>query len=144
MRRFLDANVLFTAAISVDGASRAIMDLAGASACTVVSSAYAMDEAVRNIEAKRDRYLADLEALLEWVKRMPEAGPAQLARARAIVHEKDAPILAAAIASGANVLVTGDRRHFGQLYGEKVETLEILPPRQALESILATMASREA
>ena len=51
--------------------------------------------------------------------------------------EKDAPILAAAAQTKADILVTGDRTDFGGLYERKLRGVEILPPRAALERILA-------
>jgi uncharacterized protein len=136
VRLFLDANVLFTAAISSEGVSRGITDVARAGACVLVSSAYAVDEATRNVRVKYQRHLIELEAILEHVERVSEAGPPHVVLAGAVVHPKDVPILAAAIAASADILVTGDRRHFGHLYGEIVEAVEVLPPRQALERII--------
>ena len=137
MRLFLDANVLFTAAISEQGVSRGITDLARAGACVLLSSAYAIDEATRNVHIKYLRHVIELEAILEHVERVSEPGPRHLVQARALVHPKDVPILGAAMAAGVDILVTGDRRHFGDLYGRIVGTAEVLPPRQALERIIA-------
>jgi predicted nucleic acid-binding protein len=46
--------------------------------------------------------------------------------------DKDAPILAAAIAAGATHLITGDRRHFGPFFGERIGGVLVLPPRDDL------------
>lgn len=49
---------------------------------------------------------------------------------------KDAPVLAAAIASGADVLVTGDRMHFGHLFGRRGRGVKVLSPADALGLLL--------
>lgn len=45
---------------------------------------------------------------------------------------KDAPVLGAAVRSGADYLVTGDARHFGHLFGASVGGVRILTPAAAL------------
>lgn len=137
MRLFLDANVLFTAAISAQGVSRGITELARAGACVLLSSPYAIDEATRNVRVKYHRHVIDLDAILQHVERVSEPRPQHLVQARALVPAKDVPILGAAMTAGADILVTGDRRHFGDLYGQVVGAVEVLPPRQALERIIA-------
>lgn len=50
---------------------------------------------------------------------------------------KDAPILAAAVQARADGLVTGDRTHFGPLYGRRFEGVLVLSPAEALARLLA-------
>ena len=57
-----------------------------------------------------DRYLE----LMERVRQVG-AGDGQLEWAAQLVAAKDAPVLAAAVMAGAEVLVTGDLKHFGHL-----------------------------
>jgi uncharacterized protein len=52
MRVFMDANVLFAAAISPEGRSAALFTLAQRGACTLLTSAHAAAEARRNLEAR--------------------------------------------------------------------------------------------
>lgn len=47
---------------------------------------------------------------------------------------KDTPILLAALAAGASHLLTGDRRHFGHLFGKSVGGVKILMPATYLKS----------
>ena len=49
---------------------------------------------------------------------------------------KGTPILAAAGAAGVDMLVTGDRTHFGHLYGKTVGRLRVLTLRDTLASLL--------
>ncbi len=46
---------------------------------------------------------------------------------------KDQPILLAAINGKADYLLTGDIRHFGHLYGKRIEGVLVLRPRQYFE-----------
>ena len=50
-----------------------------------------------------------------------------------ILVEKDRPILSAALSAHANFLLTGDKNHFGHLYGTSVKETLILPPGTFLE-----------
>lgn len=48
--------------------------------------------------------------------------------------EKDLPILRAAVASSATRLVTGDRKHFGHLFGQTVAGVLLFRPVELLAS----------
>jgi hypothetical protein len=48
---------------------------------------------------------------------------------------KDRPVLAAAIRLGCDALVTGDRTHFGPLYGRTIHGVRIHSPRSLAEQI---------
>ena len=61
MRVFLDANVLFAAAISPEGRSAALFVLAEHRACTLLTSAHAMTEARRNLEGRYPNALERFE-----------------------------------------------------------------------------------
>jgi predicted nucleic acid-binding protein len=136
-RLFLDANVLFTATITPDGVSRTLFELARIDACFPLTSSFALDEARRNVRAKYPAHMQTLEALAEQIELVAEAEAALVAWAADLLPLKDAPILAAAVAARADVLVTGDRRHFGVLFEKTLDGVTILPPRQALEQVLA-------
>jgi len=135
-RAFLDANVLFTAAISPEGAGRALFRLARTERCTLLTTVYARDEALRNVRVKRPDCEVALGALLRAVAIVEGADVRSVAWAEALLPAKDAPILAAAVEAGAGMLVTGDRRHFGALFGTSVGGVTVLPPRAALERLL--------
>jgi len=133
---FLDANVLFTAAISPDGASRALVRSSVMGACRLAASPFAIDEARRNVVSKRADHLADLDEVLACIECLADAHPALSTWAGRYVAAKDAPILAAAVGARADVLVTGDRRHFGYLFGRAVHGTRIEPPRDGLRPVL--------
>lgn len=77
-----------------------------------------------------------MTAIATDIEVVPEADPTLVAWSAGRLPPKDAPILAAAIAAKAHVLVTGDRRHFGTHYGKSLKGVTILPPRDALERLL--------
>lgn len=135
---FLDANVLFSAAHNPHGNARALFTLVSNRIVTLLCSRFARDEAVRNIELKFPRCREALAALLEVIEQVPEPPPSLIRIAIAAgLPDKDAPILAAAIAARVDVLVTGDKRHFGDFLGHRVEGVLILPPADTLALVLA-------
>jgi uncharacterized protein len=142
MRIFLDANILFSAVHGTESPLRAFFHLAEAEICELLASPYALDEARRNIARKHPGKSADLEQLIGQITVCREAGAESVRWARSTgLPLKDAPILAAAVQARADILVTGDRADFGSLYERNLRGVEVLPPRTALERILA--AARE-
>ena len=138
MRLFLDANVIFTAAHNPVGRSSALFGLARHGVCVLSTSPHAAAEAQRNLRVKYPETLPRLQVLMSQIETVPEAPPADVAWAiEQGLPLKDAPVLAAALASGADALVTGDRTHFGHLFGRKVRTLVVLTPAAALARLLA-------
>jgi predicted nucleic acid-binding protein len=137
VRLFLDANVLFTAAHNPAGRSAAIFQLAGAGACSLISSPHALEEARRNLRVKYPGAMDAFERLVAVCSVEPEASSKDLSWAlEQGLPEKDAPILAAAVQARCGVLVTGDRTHFGALYGRHVRGVEVLSPADALARLL--------
>ncbi len=49
--------------------------------------------------------------------------------------QKDQSVLAAAIQLGCNVLLTGDRAHLGQLYGQTISGVTIHSPASLAETL---------
>ena len=128
-RLFLDANVLFSAAYRKDAGVRKLW---GLPQTELVTSAYAAEEARRNLGAPEQR--AELEGLLETVHvSNPLADPAGHPGIEASgLPKKDLPILRAAVAAVATHLVTGDRRHFGALFGKEVAGVLVVRPADHL------------
>ena len=121
---FLDANILFSAAYRSDAGIKRLWKLSGA---RLITSAYAAEEARRNLGYPEQR--EDLEGLLDSVEVVTTALPAEhLLYSTVKLPEKDQPILLAAIGTGATHLLTGDFRHFGPYYGERIQGVLILPP----------------
>jgi predicted nucleic acid-binding protein len=119
----LDANVLFSAAYRHDAGLRQLFKLRRA---TLITSAYAVEEARRNLSTSQQR--KDLEQLCASMEIVPVAmdEPPQLADID--LPESDRPILGAAISARATHLLTGDAKDFGRYYGQTVEGVKIMPP----------------
>ncbi len=142
MRVFVDANVLFAAAISPEGRSAALFLLSKRRVCTLLISAHAVTEAQRNIEGRYPTALGRFERLKKNVTIVPEASSLRVAWARQQrLPDEDAPILAAAAEASAEVLVTGDRSHFGHLFGHTLEGVRVLSLADTLD-LLAGHRSR--
>lgn len=133
MRIFLDANILFSAA-KTDGAVRHLLSLLVHGRHELWADGYVVEEARRNLGLKSPESIAALEALLKIVSLGPVAAP-RGAGAALQLPEKDRPVLEAAIRHMCDILVTGDRTHFGRLYGSVVEGVEILAPAALAEKL---------
>ena len=120
-RLFLDANVLFSAAYRSD---TGLLELWKLREVVLCSSRYALEEARINLsnEVQRTRLVR-----LAGKVRLFDAGERELPHGVAL-PEKDVPILLAAIEANATHLLTGDIRHFGSLFGKRVEGILVLPP----------------
>jgi uncharacterized protein len=125
-RVFLDANVLYSAAyLELAGLTR----LWNFDDTQLLSSAYAIEEAKRNLATDRPEAVSRLNWLLESVSTID--APQGLKLQETIrLDPKDQPILLAAIHGKAGYLLTGDARHFEHLYGKRTEGVLILRPAQ--------------
>jgi predicted nucleic acid-binding protein len=100
------------------------------------TSAFAHEEAVRNIHNNAPEKLADLTVLMKQVEILPEPHPKWVTWAAALpLARKDAPVLAAALQGKVDIFVTGDRRDFGHLFGQVLEGAKVLTPADALEAV---------
>lgn len=134
MRIFLDANILFSAAKS-DGAIRELLVRTRAAGHVLCADAYVVAEAMRNIALKYPRDLPTLNSILSGIE-VARVGPARLpADIATHLPEKDRPVLAGAIRLRCAVLVTGDRTHFGTLYGKVVHGVVVHSPRSLAEAL---------
>jgi hypothetical protein len=135
MRVFLGANILFSAAKS-SGAILQLVDQIPIRGHECVADEYVIAEARRNLEQKFPAALSDFENLLRAISR--HASPAALSAPGLdlLLPEKDRPVLASAIQHRCQALHTGDKTHFGRLYGQTIAGVSIYSP-QALAEILA-------
>lgn len=136
MRVFLDANILFSAAKS-DGAVRELLRLlrqAGHECCV---DEYVAFEARRNLENKGVEALSAFETLLGRLRVSPAQAVREASKELDWLPEKDRPVLAAAMRLRCDVLITGDRSHFGPGYGKVFGGVTIHSPRSMAESLFA-------
>lgn len=138
MRIFLDANVLFSACLRDRSRQYAFFALARAGHCRLITSAYVLDETRRNLAQKATPRLMVLDVLTRLIElSAAPPGDAVSRMAQYGLPTKDAPILAAAIVAGADILVTGDRRHFGPLFGREIEGVRVLSLVDGLALLIA-------
>ena len=138
MKIFLDANVLFSAALPAPGAARALLVAARAAQAQCVCSDHAMTEARRNVQAKAPHALITFELIEALTLRVPEPAAAFVEAARdAGIVAKDAPVFGAALQCRADAFVTGDARHFGHLFGKRCGGVLVLSLRAALDRVAA-------
>ena len=132
MRIFVDANVLFSAARSA-GAIRTLLLMLQSTGHALAADAYVVAEARRNLEAKAGAdalaYLEDLLGHIE-VRQVSYADGAQEESLVRWLPEKDRPVLLAAMAMQCDVLLTGDRTHFGAGYGKTFAGVMVYAPAQ--------------
>jgi predicted nucleic acid-binding protein len=135
MRVFLDANILFSAAKS-DGAIRRLLALLAQAGHECHVDAYVVEEARRNLALKASGSLPVLDRLLGRIHVAQFKARAEGTDIPGALAEKDRPVLAAAMHLGCDILVTGDRTHFGAFYGKSLGGVKIHSPRSLVEALL--------
>ncbi|NWG30736.1 MAG: PIN domain-containing protein [Rhodocyclaceae bacterium] len=121
-RLFLDANVLFTAAHRPHGKAAFLFTIAARGPnppWQMFSSAYAAEEARRNLQAKFPAALSDWPAIVARLRVVPQPGMPRLPLA---LPEKDQPIWAACHAARCTHLLTGDLKDFGPHMNQPEQT----------------------
>ena len=137
---FLDANVYFAGSASPTGGSALILQLILKGRIEATASRLVLREAERNLRSKRPP--KDLKAFHQFLKhaklRIIRTPPETAWKPyEGIIHPKDVPVLAAAMASKAAYLVTLDRRHFlTKTVSDKVPGLVILTPEDFLRELV--------
>jgi len=132
----VDADVVIAGLFSRAGASHAILVLGEIGLLRIVLPAAAVEEARRNIEQKLPEALPAFDVFVSspFVETF-RPKPRHMTRARPFAHDKDVPIMAAAIGSGAGILVTHNTRHF-----EPGEGVRVVRPRTLITEARAWMA----
>jgi predicted nucleic acid-binding protein len=129
LRLFLDANVLVSAVWKEDSKLRRIWQIPGVE---LVTSQYVLVECERNLP--RPEQLERLKDLLTSV-RVLSIQPVLAMEGLPDLPAKDQPVLAAAVLSRSAFLITGDRTHFGALYGSTILGVRVESPG-SLPSVL--------
>src|SRR3954468_24457434 len=124
MTVFLDANILFSAALPGSRMGWFVGVLLSHAVC--ITNAYAVEEARRNLELKAPKALSELDALLEKCELVGGVG---FTTEGVKLKAKDMPILGGAIHGRATHLLTGDERDFGEMFGKNIEGVKIVSPR---------------
>lgn len=123
---------MFAAAISPDGNSSKLFDFASADRCVLVGSAHIVEEARRNIALRYPASMGRLTDLIRSIEPCAEPPASLVTWARETgLPDNDAPVLAAAVHARCDVLVTGDQRHFGHLFGTNQRDVHVMTLREA-------------
>ncbi len=125
-RVFLDANVLFSAAWRAEAGLTQLWTL---KQIELLSSRYACEEARRNLPLPEQQ--RRLEQLVTNVRLVADIAVGYLP-VGVVLPEKDRPILLSTIRAKATHLLTGDRQHFGALYGQSIEGVTVMRPAEFL------------
>lgn len=134
-RVFLDANVIFSAALGGESFT-ALWALLPQGVISVCTSPQCVDEVTRNVTRKKPEALPRLEATLREVE-LVQAPEQLLAWAEAKLPEDDGWVLAGAVSGGAQVLLTGNTRHFGWAMTRADLPLRVRTVRAYLDELAA-------
>jgi predicted nucleic acid-binding protein len=134
MRVFLDANILFSAAKS-SGAIRQLIDQIQIRGHERVADEYVIAEARRNLEQKFPAAQPDFEKLLRAISRLASPPALSIPSLDLLLPEKDRPVLASAIQHRCQALLSGDKTHFGLLYGQTIAGVSIYSPQGLAENL---------
>ncbi len=111
---FLDTSALIAGIASSRGAARAVLQLAEIGLIEVIVSRQVIVEADRNIEEKLPEMLNEYRKFIEILAPVLVDDPQQkdVKRFLTVINPDDAPILASAVISDADFLITWDKKHF--------------------------------
>jgi len=140
MRVFLDANILFSAARS-PGAIRRLVEEIQACGHECVADEYVIAEARRNLEQKFPSTLTDFESRLRGISRLSSPPSLSTPSLALLLPEKDRHVFASAIQHQCDALITGDKTHFGRLYGQTIAGVCIHSPQSLAEVLVGARAA---
>jgi uncharacterized protein len=128
---FLDTNILFSAALG-GPVFELLLELARGRKIRLATSQACVPEAEINLERKRPDVPGGLADVLGLVSTEAWDDAEHVGWATSLVDPDDVHVLAAARASGADVLLTGDTTHFGRLMERDDLGLPVRTPRAFL------------
>jgi len=130
MKIFLDANIIFSACNNGSTIAEFLNNLYKKK-YKLITCDYAVEEASRNLSAKRPDWLKNLPRILSKL----ESKPSRNMDIKVELAEKDRIILTSAIYYKCEIMITGDKRDFGHLYGKKISGTKILSPSLAFTEL---------
>jgi predicted nucleic acid-binding protein len=133
---FLDTSALIAGIISSSGAAHEVLRLCEAGVVQAVVSRQVLVEADRNLSAKVPAVLPEYRLFLKQLSPLVVEDPSRDAveQAGSVIHRNDAPILAAAMESQVDFLVTWNTRHFHKKSVRTYAQFPILTPGEFLEA----------
>lgn len=132
---FIDSSVFFSAVNSLSGGSAKLFILEN---ITLVTSKVVLTETERNVREKLHGYHLErfflLVRTISVLKQLPTK--ALIEKARSVIVEKDATILAEAKHAATHYLVTLDRKHFlTENVSEFLKPQKVVTPKMLLEMV---------
>ncbi len=128
MRCFLDANIIFSASLPHSRVATLVGLLFSQGEC--VTSNYALREASKNLRRKAPDQIGHFLLLRRKLGISDKLTPTSVS-----LPDKDLPILEGAIALECSHLITGDEKHFGELWGQTVAGVKIVSPVMMLDEL---------
>jgi len=129
---FLDANVLFSAARS-DSSIRRVLREPVRNEHLCIADGNVWEEAQRNLAVRTAEGLGSLDEIASLIDLHSGFAGSGVDVGDTTLPDKDVPVVASALALVCDVLVTGDRTHFGSLYGATIRGVTIHSPRSLAE-----------
>ena len=134
---FLDSNVFISAALSKTGGSFHIASESLQGRVAIHTNPFVIAEVARIMRQKLPHAVDEAYYLMSslWLVSADNPSIHEIQSAAALIDDiKDAPILAGALKSGADAIITLDRKHF---MSEKLKTanlpVQILTPKEFIE-----------
>ena len=132
LKVFLDSNVILSGLLSDKGAPRVILDILclGLPFLKGATGEYNLFEIERNIQKRLpailDIYQSYIQKLRLEIVSLPPLKAVKSYFGK--IADKDAPVLASAVISGADCLVTGDKKDFGPFRNDASFSPKIVSP----------------
>ena len=134
---FFDASVLFSGLYSSTGSSRALLELVKGKIIYGLTSKTVIDELEDNIQKFDHRINIDLLINEYGILIREKISNDGIKPYTSIIEEKDCHVVAGAILTGSQYLVTLDKKHLdNQIIKEKINDVKIISPRDLLVKIL--------
>lgn len=137
---FLDSNVIISGLFSDKGSPRIILDLLCLDLPMLVCATgqYNIIEIERNLSKKMPDVLPVYKKYLQMLdlEIIPMPSPNDIKKLFGHISDKDIPVLASAIMSSADFLVTGDKKDFSKSKLKGKYSFRILSPAELLDIIL--------
>ena len=134
---FFDASVLFSGLYSSTGSSRALLELVKGKIIYGLTSKTVIDELEENIQKFDNRINIDLLINEYGILIREKISNDEIKPYTSIIEEKDCHVVAGAILTGSQYLVTLDKKHLdNQIIKEKINDVKIISPRDLLVKIL--------
>jgi putative PIN family toxin of toxin-antitoxin system len=136
LKVFLDTSTVIAGIASSSGAAKEVINLAEMRLITIYISRQVIIEADRNIKSKLPEMLKELRAFIKILSPVLVDDPTteEIKKYSSCINQNDAPILSAAISSGADYLVTWDKKHFIKKRSSFAVNIKIVTPGEFLQN----------